>query len=131
MTEIKAEYEIGITHTLAVPWPMRELSPNARKDWHSKAKMIAIQRQAGLFEAIMAKMRIPKDELLQMTVNFYPPSYRRYDIDNLLAAMKPTIDGIFEATDANDHQIKRITLNMGEKYKDGQVIITIEVLDAK
>ena len=58
-----------------LPWPPKELSPNASIHWAKKAKF----KKA-----------------------FYPPDKRHRDADNMVAAIKSGLDGLADALMVND-----------------------------
>ena len=117
-----------MTNTIELPWPAHELSPNARVHYRVKAKAAAEAKFEGRLLALAAKMQIPSDKPLVMEVVFSPPSRRHYDMDNLLASIKNSCDGIFAACGADDHQIKKILIDLDDPFPSGKVTITIKEL---
>lgn len=89
--------------TLTLPWPPKQLSPNARIHWATKARhakayksaCYAITRQAGLLPPY------PTGKIA-LRLDFYAPARRRRDLDNLLASMKSGIDGVAWALGVDD-----------------------------
>jgi len=110
---------------LSFPWPDRALSPNARDKW---AKIAAVKQA----RACACRMTIDAGyrsapEGVELWLWFYPPTRKRYDLDNLIASMKPYIDGIFDALDVNDHEIIEIHAVREEQTTGGAVKLRIDV----
>ena len=68
-----------------------------------------------------------KQQLIPCSIVFHPPDNRHRDIDNLLAACKPLIDGIAKKLDINDRNLRPITIDMGPKQKDGLVSVELSI----
>ena len=83
------------TITLRLPWFPRELSPNSRAHWAAKAKAAkAYREQCGW--AVMQARNSFKSPVLA-TTTFHVDTKRRYDLDNLMASLKPLWDGLVDA----------------------------------
>lgn len=89
--------------TITLPWPPKQLSPNARIHWATKARhakgyktaCYAIARQAGLLPPYHTGK-------IALRLDFCPPNKCRRDLDNLLASMKAGIDGVAWALGVDD-----------------------------
>lgn len=116
---------------LVFPWPDRELSPNARKNFRQKAKSVSISRQYARFLTLSGQPQLvfSPSARLETTLTFYPPDNRKRDIDNLLASMKSSLDGIFDALEMNDNCVRRTVLEWGDTIAGGRV--TIEIQEVK
>jgi crossover junction endodeoxyribonuclease RusA len=88
--------------TLTLPWPLKELSPNARGHWRTLAKAKKYYREACATTARTQGLRKSPTEALHIDLVFYPPSRRRYDLDNLLASMKSGLDGLADVMQVDD-----------------------------
>lgn len=101
---------------ICLPWPPKELSPNARNHWAviARAKRIyrtecwAATKEVSNGLALIGNYKIP------LEVTFYPPSKRHYDLDNCLASIKAGLDGIADALQVNDHRFA-LTVSMKEE----------------
>ena len=95
--------EVGGEMTeLTLAWPPRELSPNARTHWAVLAKAKRTYREACAMTAIrQGAKRIGADEL-HLTLTFYPPSRRAFDLDNALSRMKSGLDGLADVLGVDD-----------------------------
>lgn len=108
-----------------LPWPPRELSPNARNHWAKTAKFKKSYRQICWALALEAKIRVSKqgDEPIHLGVTFFPPDRRGRDTDNMFASMKAGLDGIADALKVND---KRFVFTLAvSKETLGQVKVEL------
>lgn len=95
-----------MTHTITLPWPPKELSPNARTHWRKKAPITkaykhacwALCKEAGL----LIKPHSTEGERLHLWLDFYPPDRRQRDDDNMIAAFKAGRDGLALALGIDD-----------------------------
>lgn len=112
---------------LTLPWPSRDLHPNARVHWARKAKAVKAARyQAGL-AAIAAGFRVhplPHGRI-HLYLDFYPPNRRRHDDDGLLSSMKAARDGIADALGIDDNRFVSHPYVRDEVRKGGQVVVRI------
>ena len=89
--------------TLHLPWPPKELSPNARVHWAKKSKAAKAYRLQCGFMTKAAKIIVPDIEgRLHLWITFYPPDKRHRDDDNMIASFKSGRDGIADALGIND-----------------------------
>jgi len=106
---------------ITLPWPPKELSPNARCHWAVKA------RAAKAYKidcwATFARARKALRGKSAFAVTFHPPSKRRHDLDNCLASVKVCIDALSDVTGIDDSEFQ-FTIAKGEPRKGGAVIIT-------
>jgi len=112
-----------------LPWPSKDLSPNARLHWAKRAKAV---RQARSEAEIIAKGHCkPLEGRILFVLEFYPPDRRRYDDDGLLARMKAARDGIADALGVDDRRFVtqfsvsetvvkggKVTIRMSEVNRD-------------
>lgn len=98
--------------TVTLPWPPKELSPNARLHWAQKTKHTKAYRKACWAQALACGIRrnaahpVP----VQMTVEFIPPDRRSYDKDNLIGRMKAGFDGLADAMGVDDKHFEQTFL---------------------
>lgn len=109
-------------HIINLPWPHRDLSPNARVHWSKKSKQAKSARQMAWAEMISFK---DKGDV-HLGFFFYPPDRRRRDLDNMFAMCKPYIDGIADAIKIDDEHYK-MSLEKLEHVKGGKVVIEITI----
>ncbi|MCP8465912.1 endodeoxyribonuclease RusA [Pseudomonas sp. ZM23] len=89
--------------TLILPWPPRELSPNARTHWSKKSRVARNYRRTCQLLAFAASMKAPPGQI-RLILEFVPPDRRRRDDDNLIAAFKAGRDGLADALRVDDHR---------------------------
>ena len=87
--------------TVTLPWPPRELSPNARGHWGAKARAAKKYRAACWALAKEAQLVAPEGPI-HVWLDFIPPSRRHHDVDNCVASMKSGLDGLADALGVND-----------------------------
>lgn len=109
---------------IALPWPDKKLSPNARVHWAAKAKAVKAARSAAYFLAIQARVRRTTVGPIATKFEFCPPDGRRRDRDNLIASMKAATDGLADALGIDDSNFIS-TYSMGGPVKGGAVLVTI------
>lgn len=92
--------------SITLPWPPKELSPNARLHWSKLAKAKKLYRYACAVQArAQGAQRITADKL-HVSLMFYPPSRRAFDLDNALARMKSGLDGLADVLEVDDRHWK-------------------------
>ena len=105
---------------IALPWPAREAWPNSRahhmRVWRTRKR----QREFAFWFAVNQGFKIPAEALL--TVTFHPSGKRRFDLDNALAAIKGSIDGLAEASGVDDAGWE-YKVAKGDPVKGGEVVI--------
>ena len=106
---------------LVLPWPPKELSPNARVHRMAKAKAAKAYRHACW--ALTKEARITlKRTPVSIRVTFVPPTKQARDLDNCLAAIKSGLDGVADALKVNDKDFRPITIDIKHEVA-GQVIV--------
>lgn len=114
---------------LHLPWPSSRLSPNSPKRhwrWKQRAKVAAYERAQEVARlASISHGYKPPDGSLVLHMEFCPPDHRRRDLDNLLASMKPSIDGVCAALSLDDSKFCRIVIDWGLVHRRGRVILKL------
>lgn len=118
--------------TITLPWPDTSLMPNRKngRHWGSTQAAKVRARQDGFFGAKQAmginSLNLP--DRIPLSIDFIGPDRRARDIDNLLACIKPQIDGIAQALGVDDKRFRPITINDGlDTKKQGFVIVEIGI----
>ena len=114
---------------IELPWPPTALSPNARVHWTKKAKAAKAYRLECFILAKAAGITAPEGKIL-WTVEFFPPSRRAYDDDNLLARIKALRDGVADALCVDDRRFVTQFSVSETVIKGGLVRVTIGGLSA-
>lgn len=92
---------------VTLPWPPKDLSPNARLHWSKRSKAAKAYRQACYVLTLQAGLRgIPWDGDIHVWIDFYPPDRRHRDDDNMIAAFKSGRDGMADAMKVNDKRFR-------------------------
>lgn len=118
--------------TVRLPWPDPGLSPNARLHFRKVAELKRGARHAARMLTLEALNVRPlpfgaKDRLAVKAV-YCPPDHRRRDLfENMPASIKAHIDGVFDALEVNDNQVRRAVGEWGDVDRgDGYVLLTLE-----
>lgn len=114
--------------TITLPWPDRALWQNARVHWAVRSSASRSHRQRACFEAVWAgakHLEITGRPRLAWTLQ--PPDKRRRDLPNVIAALKPAIDGIQDALGIDDqHFLHEWPARFADPVKGGAVVVTIK-----
>ena len=95
-------------YELVLPWRTPPLSLNDRHSWPVRARKVAEVRQTTGWLARAA--RIGVHERIRVQLLYVPAVHRTRDSDNLVATMKPAVDGLVDAgvvADDNDQHVVR------------------------
>lgn len=106
MTEIK------------LPWPPTQLSPNSRLHWTNVARAKKIYRHAcwvSTLEQIKGSFPHKEGSNIRLELEFFKPTRRDMDRDNLLARMKSGIDGMSDALKVNDRVFQPISISVSDE----------------
>lgn len=105
------------------------LSLNDRLHWRVKAEKVAELRQMGW--GLAKHHKLPKGmQRIRVTLIYRPRDRRRRDVDNLVATLKPLIDGLVDARIVRDDTPEHIQLDMpriGEPTKDVRQRFTLRI----
>jgi len=115
---------------IRLPWPDTSLMPNRKngKHWASTHQLKVRARQTGYFATMVAM----KEEHHNITtrvpvkVTFVAPDKRSRDLDNLLACIKPQLDGVANALGVDDKLFRPIVLDDAvDVNREGFLIVEI------
>lgn len=114
-----------------LPWPPPELSPNARKHWLAMAKAKKRYRTNCWIVTLQQRDSKPLEGKgpWKLTLEFHPPprsGAQRGDDDNLVARMKAGLDGMCDALQIDDTQLRLQAPVRGAWSKEGSVRATIQ-----
>lgn len=126
----RARAEARNVLTIELPWPDSKLNPNRSKGahWgiaaaiHKDAKMSAYVLT---LQAMMADRAWSCPSAPSLTITFVQPDKRARDRDNLLAALKPALDGVASALRIDDSQFDPITICREYGAKPGCVRVEV------
>ena len=116
---------------ITLPWPSRDLSPNARVHWAKKAKAAKAYRATCGWEtkAAMLQPGVPTsftDKKITLSIVFHAKTRRAYDLDNALASIKSGLDGVADALGVDDSRWA-LRMEKGEPVRGGMIIIKIDI----
>lgn len=105
---------------ITLPWPPKELSPNARVHYMVRARAV----KAYKFDCCVTfcQHRSALRGRTSFAVTFHPPSARRFDRDNLIARFKAGQDALSDITGVDDSKFV-MTYARGEPRKGGAVVV--------
>ena len=120
--------------TVILPWPDAKLNPNRNKGlhWAATSKLRKDAREIAFLIAHQAKP-VGEDWLdwldghgnVHVQITFIQPDRRARDRDNLLSALKPSLDGVADALGVNDACFEPVTIRREYGAKPGSVRIQI------
>ena len=87
---------------IMLPWPPKDLSPNARVHWARLARAKKVYRAECATQAMAQGARRLAAGKLHLALTFYPPTRRAFDLDNSLARMKAGLDGLADVLGVDD-----------------------------
>ena len=87
---------------ITLPWPPRELSPNSRTHWAKLAKAKKAYRASCAWTAKSQGAKRLTADTLHLTIVFYAPTRRAFDLDNALASIKSGLDGLADVLGVDD-----------------------------
>lgn len=87
---------------ITLPWPPKELSPNARMHWARLAKAKKAYRAACAWQAKAQGAQPITADRLHLTLTFHAPTRRSFDLDNALARCKAGLDGLCDVLGVDD-----------------------------
>lgn len=113
---------------LILPFPSPDLSQNGRVHWARKAAATKSAREEARILALSAGWNASHglpDGRLHLWWDYYTPSRRRYDDDNLLGRCKAYRDGIADALGIDDSRFVSHPWIKGVARPDGEVRVRI------
>src|SRR5690606_14109305 len=111
-----------------LPWPDRQLHPNARVHYMARARAAKAARSAAMCRALTAgwhRVKLPESGRLHLWLTFYPPDRRRRGDDGPLIAMKAARDGLADAPGIDDHRIVSHPYVHDVPTKGGEVVVRL------
>jgi crossover junction endodeoxyribonuclease RusA len=91
-----------VNQVITLPWPPKELSPNARMHWARLAKAKKAYREACAWSAKQQGAKTIAADKLHLTLTFYAPTKRAFDLDNALSRCKAGLDGLCDVLGVDD-----------------------------
>ena len=117
--------------TITLPFPSPELFPNRVRGHWAKTGDIKAKAIADAYTITYQAVSQYRGEWYPLTgdiplqITFCPPDKRHRDLDNMLAAMKASLDGVATALTVNDKQFGPITILRGGTARPACVVVQI------
>ncbi|WP_165856754.1 endodeoxyribonuclease RusA [Marinobacter sp. JSM 1782161] len=103
--------------TIDLPYPPRQLSPNARLHWAPKSRKAKQYRrqcwaltlnaiQDGDWNLFALRKLAAEGHLVHLMIDVFPPDRRGRDDDNIIASFKSGRDGIADALNIDDKHFR-------------------------
>jgi crossover junction endodeoxyribonuclease RusA len=120
-----ADRQLAGVICITLPWPPKELSPNARLHWAAKNRHRKTYRDACYWLSMQEGVRpnVVYPEPLDVAIEFVPPDKRARDQDNMLASIKAGLDGVAQAIGVDDKHW-RLSMKVADRI-GGVVKLTI------
>lgn len=115
----------GGATSLTLPWPPKELSPNARLHWRALAKAqkaYKLKCARMLFQAPVPET-VP-GERIALTITISPPDKRRRDRDNLQHALKYALDELARHIGVDDYLFDP-SYRFADPVPNGRVVVEL------
>lgn len=116
-----------------LPWPDSRLSPNRKngKSWKGVSKIKTEQREAAHICALSAleaagPQKWPEGKI-PLSLVYMAPDRRHRDLDNLLAASKPIIDGMSQALKVDDSRFSPILVDCVYAGGEGALMAAVGI----
>lgn len=114
--------------TITLPWPPRQLSPNARHaHWSTLARAKRRYRSTCAVLAHFQGARTIDAPELSVSLTFCPPDRRARDMDNCIASLKSGLDGLADILGVDDSRWT-LVVSMGEPTTGGAVLVEVSAL---
>lgn len=90
------------SQSVTLPWPPKNLSPNARVHHMVLAKAKKAYKEACMWQAKADGIKPMTRDALHLTITFVPPDRRHRDLDNMLSSIKAGLDGLRDVLGVDD-----------------------------
>lgn len=111
---------------LILPWPPKELSPNARKHWAVRSRIARRYRKECRLMAMLENIQVPATDKILLVLEFVPADRRHRDDDNLVASFKAGRDGLADALGIDDNRFVTQFRLSDETTKGGAVRVLVQ-----
>lgn len=120
---------------IELPWPDARLNPNRSKGthWSVTANLRKEARERAFWIAREALVRNRHEgggpyaggQSVALRITFVAPNKVARDLDNLLAALKPGLDGVADCLGTDDSKFEPITIHRAYGKAPGAVIVEV------
>lgn len=108
---------------IMLPWPPKELNPNARVHWTKKSSIGKKYRADCYYLTRTHRPKFPLGKI-HLSIVFFPPDKRRRDLDNMLSSCKFALDALAEAWGVDDSRFW-LSLDINDPVKHGAVSVEV------
>lgn len=112
---------------IILPWPNRDLHPNARVHWGKHARAAKKARQDGANATLAAGIRKIDAESLVVRPVIFPPNRHARDDDGIVSSLKSYFDGIADIIGIDDSKWRLGETVRRDPIKHGAVHVEITV----
>lgn len=115
---------------IVLPYPDKQLNPNARLHFHDLRKIKKAVRADTAWDVmgqipVRARQKLAqREEPMGLHITFIPPDKHARDLDNAIAAFKAQQDGIADALGVND-KLFRPEYVLADPEAPGRVEVTV------
>lgn len=109
---------------ITIPWFDKSCSPNARVHWRKKAAEVKAQKLEAFYIAAKIK-KVDHNKNIPVHITF-KPKRMAHDLDNCLASIKAALDGIATQIGTDDKNFRPISIDFGERTKNGEIEIKLD-----
>lgn len=109
---------------VSLPWPPKELSPNASCKLREKIRAQKMYREMCWALTLQTKPVVSDARPVLLTITFFPPDRRGRDLDNMIGAFKRGQDGFALAVGVDDKHFFP-AYRIGEPVLGGKIVVTV------
>jgi crossover junction endodeoxyribonuclease RusA len=117
-----------MSRDIVLPWPPKELSPNARLHWRAVHKAKAAYKDQCHYWILEQRKKLRDVELsdgrIPLLITISPPDRRKRDRDNLQSSLKYALDSLAIRLGVDDYLFDP-SYTFGEPVEGGRVTVRI------
>lgn len=115
---------------IEMPYPDKTLNPNVIRHFYAKAKVKATAKNLGYNLSKEYAGYFADYSRLKIDLTIHRADLRKYDLDNVLAACKAILDGVFNGLQCDDSQIDKIVIRRGniDKINPRILLVITEIM---
>lgn len=110
--------------TISLPWPPKELSPNARLHWRALDRAKKSYKAACIATLLDQPCPAMEPGRIPLAVVFHPPDRRRRDKDNAYYSAKYAFDMLARHLGVDDYEFDP-SYSFGDPVPGGRVTVTL------
>jgi crossover junction endodeoxyribonuclease RusA len=110
--------------TIELPWPPKQLSPNARLHWRAMHKAKQAYKIACTAALMAQAVPVASEGRIALRIEIRPPDRRKRDRDNLQHSLKYGLDCLARSMGVDDYLFDP-SYTFGEPVKGGKVFVTV------